>query len=145
MWNDIIEPPNPANVDDINVIIRNQNKIIEKLLNLNLIDSNEVPTENIRADYSILYAFVQEVYYFIDEQFELINNGDWKSVYYETPTNRLYEPNRKEWQMWIDTLNDLWEIVNGKKGKWEYLVCYDGYATISGKKILVQGEKINGV
>lgn len=136
-------PTKFVNINDVSNIIRNQNNILEKLNELKLISSSDVP-QSIFPDYSMLYINVRNVYDSIDKKFDLINSGDWQSAYYKPATKRLYEPSRTEWQRWIDTLNDLWEIVNGRKGKWQYLLCRDGYATINGKKILVQGEMING-
>ena len=61
--------------------------------------------------------------------------------YVESKTIGNYEPNRQQWQRWIDILNDMYSIVTGEKNKWCQMLCNDGYPTINGKKIIVRGNE----
>lgn len=140
MWNSYLLPPNPANATDVNNIFANQQYIYNQLINNGItIDSIDM----ISASPDMFYSEIADIYVKIEKNLDLINDNIYQSAYYIASVTRgNYEPDRSEWQRWIDVLNDMYNILNGITGKWQYLVCIDEYPLIDGKKIVLRGDKI---
>ena len=145
MWTNYREPPNIVNAVDVNNIYYNQLEILGKLVELKVF-KRPASFKEVSANFSILYKDVEEIYKQLETNFDAINENECESVFYYAPMKRSsLEPNRKEWERWINILNDMYGIVNGQKGKWQYLRFADGYPTINGERILVRGDVISGV
>ena len=86
-----------------------------------------------------LFDILQNIEYNLD----VISDNDVKSIYYGEPKIiGEYASNREDIWRWLQILNDMYNILNDSFGKWQYLLCEDGYPTIDGKKILVRGDFI---
>ena len=86
-----------------------------------------------------LFDILQNIEYNLD----VISDNDVKSIYYGEPKIiGEYASNREDIWRWLQVLNDMYNILNGSFGKWQYLLCKDGFPTIDGKKILVRGDFI---
>lgn len=142
-WNTYNEPPNPANAVDVNNIFSNQRYIVDKLteagITVNMLS-------DITANAEMQYYQVANIYQNIEKNFDYISDNEYQSAYYiasatMAETRGNYEPDRAEWQNWLAVLNDMFDILNGTVGKWQYLVLTDHYAIINNCKIVLRGDK----
>lgn len=142
MWTKYTEPPKIVNAVDVNNIFQNEKHIYDKLIELGLdvesvIDYNATP--------SLPYQIFPELYQLIEQNLDQLNNTEFRSAYYiDSVIRGEFEPNRAEWQRWIDVLNDMYDMTIGTKGKWQYLLTKDGYVYDKYEQpILIRGEKVN--
>lgn len=135
-----IEPPNPANATDINNIYENQKYIFDKLIEQGVTPDT---LSEILATPTMQYSSIADVYINLEKNLDKIGDNEYGSAYYGNSVTRgSYEPDRDEWQRWLNVLNDMYNILNGIVGKWQYLCCSDGYPIINNSKILLRGETI---
>lgn len=142
-WNSYLEPPNPANAIDVNKIFLNQKYIFDRLTELGVtVDT----LSEVSANAEMQYYEIANIYRTIEKNFDYVSNNEYRSAYYiasatMAKTRGNYEPNRAEWQNWIDVLNDMYNILSGAVGKWQYLVLTDKYAIINNNRIVLRGDK----
>lgn len=139
-WNKT--PPNPINAVDVNNIFSKQRYIANILKELGL--TSNVSSVYVNAETQ--YYEIANVYRTIENNFDNISGSEYQSAFYiasatMAKTRGNYEPNRAEWQNWLDVLNDMYNILNGTVGKWQYLVLTDKYAIIDNCKIVLRGDK----
>ena len=141
-WHSYEKIPNPINATDLKNFYENEVYIKEMLVSLGY----TVDTLNDIAPLQTSpYKAIKKFYDDMELNLDIISDNDCESAYYIKSVKRgNREPSRSEWQRWLDVLNDMYNIVNGNIGKWQYLLCADGYPTIDGNRILLRGDKING-
>ena len=142
-WHSYLGPPNPANAVDVNNIFENQQYIVEKLTEAEITVNT---LADISANITTPYYELSGIYKNIEANFDKISDNQYQSAYYITSATLAkkrgnYEPNRAEWQNWLDVLNDMYNILNGTVGKWQYLVLTDQYPIIDNCKIVLRGDK----
>ena len=138
---DISTIPKPASAEDVRKIVTAIKYINDLLVAKGYtVETLENPLIGVFP-----YVNVAAKYQAIENDLAKISNNELESAYFVKKVIRgYYEPNRAEWQRWIDILVDMDEILTGQVGKWQYLKCTDGYPTVNGQKILLRGVKING-
>ena len=141
LWYDYSTPIEILNVNDIKNIMTNINTI-RLILNQkgytisDLIDVEAKFGSQLKGD---ILEILQNIEYNLD----IISDNDAKSIYYVEPkTVGEYASNKEDIWRWIQILNEMHDMATGVYGKWQYLLCDDGYPTINGKKILVRGDMI---
>ena len=140
VWHDYSTPIEILNVGDIENIKSNMDTI-RKLLVFN--EYNVEQLVDVNETYGTQFNGVLEILQNIEYNLDILNNNDAKSIYYVEPkTVGEYGSNKDDIWRWIQVLNEMYDILIGTFGKWQYLVCADGYPTINGKKILVRGDII---
>ena len=100
----------------------------------------------VSANAEMQYYEIANIYRTIEKNFDYVSGNEYQSAYYIASDTMAkargnYEPNRAEWQNWIDVLNDMYNILNGAVGKWQYLVLTDQYPIINNNKIVLRGDK----
>lgn len=138
IWYDYAVPLEVLNVNDIKNIKSNivTIKSILLLKGYDVEALREIPTE-INTPLNNIFDLLQNIEYNLD----VISDNDAKSIYYvESKTIGEYASNRDDIWRWIQILNEMYNILTGVYGKWQYLLCTDGYPTIEGKKILTRGD-----
>ena len=138
---DIKTIPKPASAEDVRKIV-SAIKYINDLLVAKgyTVETLENPLIGVFP-----YVNVAAKYQAIENDLAKISNNELESAYFVKKVIRgYYEPNRAEWQRWIDILVDMNNMLNGQVAKWQYIKCSDGYPTVNGQKILLRGVKING-
>lgn len=143
-WYFYNEPPNPANAVDVNNIFSNQKYIAEILKNAGIAINS---LSDVLARSETPYCEVANIYQTIEQNFDSISGTQYKSAFHIASATMAkkrgnYEPDRAEWQNWIDVLNDMYNILNGTVGKWQYLVLTDQYPIINNCRIVLRGDKI---
>lgn len=139
-WFNYSKPIEILNTEDIARILSNINTI-QSLLYVKGYSVAElyelIPQKDIV--FRDVFDFLQKIEYNLD----IISDNDAKSIYYGG-SKQIGDiaPNRNEIWRWVQILNDMYNILMGNVGKWQYLACNDGYPTINGKKILLRGEII---
>lgn len=142
-WHSYLGPPNPANAGDVNNIFSNQKYISDRLTELGItVDT----LSDVSANAEMEYYEIANIYRTIEKNFDYVSGNEYQSAYYIASATLAkkrgnYEPNRAEWQNWIDVLNDMYNILNGTVGKWQYLVLVDQYPIIDNYKIILRGDK----
>lgn len=140
VWHDYSTPIEILNVSDIENIKSNMDTI-RKLLVLN--EYNVEQLVDVNETYGTQFNGVLEILQNIEYNLDILNNNDAKSIYYIEPkTVGEYGSNKDDIWRWIQVLNEMYDILTGTFGKWQYLLCADGYPTINGKKLLVRGDII---
>lgn len=140
VWHDYSTPIEILNVSDIENIKSNMDTI-RKLLVLN--EYNVEQLVDVNEAYETQFNGVLEILQNIEYNLDILNNNDAKSIYYIEPkTVGEYGSNKDDIWRWIQVLNEMYDILTGTFGKWQYLLCADGYPTINGKKLLVRGDII---
>ena len=140
IWYDYPNPIEILNVSDIENIKSNMDTI-RKLLVLN--EYNVEQLVDVNEAYGTQFNGVLEILQNIEYNLDILNNNDAKSIYYIEPkTVGEYGSNKDDIWRWIQVLNEMYDILTGTFGKWQYLLCADGYPTINGKKLLVRGDII---
>lgn len=140
VWHDYSTPIEILNVSDIENIKSNMDTI-RKLLVLN--EYNVEQLVDVNEAYGTQFNGVLEILQNIEYNLDILNNNDAKSIYYIEPkTVGEYGSNKDDIWRWIQVLNEMYDILTGTFGKWQYLLCADGYPTINGKKLLVRGDII---
>ncbi len=140
IWYDYPNPIEILNVSDIENIKSNMDTI-RKLLVLN--EYNVEQLVDVNETYGSQFNEILEILQNIEYNLDILNNNDAKSIYYIEPkTVGEYGSNKDDIWRWIQVLNEMYDILTGTFGKWQYLLCADGYPTINGKKLLVRGDII---
>ena len=140
IWYDYPNPIEILNVSDIENIKSNMDTI-RKLLVLN--EYNVEQLVDVNETYGSQFNEILEILQNIEYNLDILNNNDAKSIYYIEPkTVGEYGSNKDDIWRWIQVLNEMYDILTGTFGKWQYLLCTDGYPTINGKKLLVRGDII---
>lgn len=140
VWHDYSTPIEILNVSDIENIKSNMDTI-RKLLVLN--EYNVEQLVDVNETYGSQFNEILEILQNIEYNLDILNNNDAKSIYYIEPkTVGEYGSNKDDIWRWIQVLNEMYDILTGTFGKWQYLLCSDGYPTINGKKLLVRGDII---
>lgn len=139
-WHIYTEPLEVLNAEDVNNIQENI-IVISNLLKENGYIAYDL-TQFIAyktSDFIDVYNFLQN----IENNLWAISQNSVKSIYFgDEKTLGEYAPNKEEVWRWVQILNDMYGILTGEHGKWQYLLCLDGYPVIRGKKILVRGDTI---
>lgn len=141
LWYDYSTPIEILNVNDIKNILSNINTIRLILTQKGYLIDDLIEVE---AKFGSQFkGDILEILQNIEYNLDIISNNDAKSIYYVEPkTVGEYASNKEDIWRWVQILNEMHDIVTGVYGKWEYLLCNDGYPTINGKKILVRGDMI---
>lgn len=140
VWYSFTEPIEVLNTEELNKITSNINTI-GIMLNSSgrTIEGITALTAEKGINYLEVVDFLDDIGYTLD----VLNSTDIVSIYgiesFEI-TNKA--PNKEDIWRWLQCLEDLYLILRGTFGKWQYLLCEDGLPTINGKKIVVRGEKI---
>ena len=141
LWYDYSTPIEILNVNDIKNILSNINTI-----RLILNQKGYLIEDLIEVDAKFDSQFkgdILEILQNIEYNLDIISNNDAKSIYYVEPkTVGEYALDKADIWRWVQILNEMHDMVTGVYGKWQYLLCDDGYPTINGKKILVRGDMI---
>jgi hypothetical protein len=140
VWYNYPLPIDILNASDINNIQSN----ITTIRNLLIMNGYTVEQLNeIVASPNLLLKDIFDILQSVEYNLDIINNADAKSIYYIEPkTIGEYAPNKTDIWRWLQILNDMYLILTGVFGKWQRLRCADGYPTITGKTILLRGEKL---
>lgn len=139
-WYEYAEPLDILNSEDIEKIHANMLTIRSMLL-VNgyaveaLIDvaaAKDIPLTSMRA-------FLQSIEHNLDR----ISDNDCQSVYYVGPhVIGNIAPDKLDIWRWIQVLNDMYNMLSGTIGKWQYVLCNDGYPTINGSKLIIRGDSV---
>lgn len=138
VWYNYSQPIEILNATDVQHIKSNIITIRSMLL---LKGYNVEPLYNITADTNTPLINIFDILQNIEYNLDVISDNDVKSIYYIEPkTIGEYASNKDDIWRWISILNEMYNILTGSFGKWQYLLCTDGYATIDDKKILIRGD-----
>lgn len=86
-----------------------------------------------------MFDILQNIEYNLDK----VNGTELYTPYYVEPKKiGKYAPDKEAIWRWLQTLNDLFDILTGVAGQWGYLLCTDGYPTIDGNRLLLRGDLI---
>ena len=139
-WYDYSKPIEILNSEDVNHIYSNI-KTIRSMLLLSGRDVEQLDEVHIGKDthYGSMFALLQNIEYNIDK----ISENDCKSIYYGYPAYiDSHASNTNDIWRWIQILNEMYLILTGSFGKWQYVLLADGCPTIQGKRLLIRGEKV---
>lgn len=140
VWHSFAEPIEVLNTEELNKIISNMNTI-----GIMLRASGRTIEEiaSLTAEKGIKYLGVVDFLHDIGYTLDVLNSTDIVSIY-GTESFEITDkaPNKEDIWRWLQCLEDLYLILRGSFGKWQYLLCENGLPTINGKKIVVRGEKI---
>lgn len=140
VWYNYSQPIEILNATDVQHIKSNIITIRSMLL---LKGYNVESLYNIIADINTPLINIFDILQNIEYNLDAISDNDAKSIYYIEPkTIGEYASNKNDIWRWISILNEMYNILTGSFGKWQYLLCLDGYPTIDENKILVRGEKV---
>ena len=138
VWYNYSQPIEILNASDVQHIKSNIITIRSMLL---LKGYNVESLYNIIADINTPLINIFDILQNIEYNLDAISDNDVKSIYYIEPkTIGEYASNKDDIWRWISILNEMYNILTGSFGKWQYLLCADGSPTINGKKILVRGD-----
>ena len=140
VWYNYSQPIEILNATDVQHIKSNIITIRSMLL---LKGYNVEPLYNIIADTNTPLINIFDILQNIEYNLDIISSTDVKSIYYIEPkTIGEYAPNKQDIWRWIQVLNEMYNILTGEFGKWQILLCEDGYPIINEKNILIRGDKI---
>ena len=134
------EVPKYLNSEDVNYIHKNMQTI--KTL---LTEKGYAPQElaNVSASKSTPFADMFDILQNIEYNLDKVNSAGLVTPYYVEPKKiGKYAPDKNAIWRWLQTLNDLFDILTGVAGQWGYLLCTDGYPTIDGNRLLLRGDLI---
>lgn len=139
VWYDYSEPLEVLNSEDVNHIYSNmqtiQSLLLENGYNVNLIDT----TTEKSISLSKMLELLQNIEYNLDR----LNDTGFRSIHYVQPkTVGSKASNYNDIWRWLQILNEMYLMLNGTFGKWEYVLLDDGYPTIDGKRLLIRGDTI---
>ena len=139
-WTNYSQPIKILSATDINNIKENIEIIRGLLTEKGFTVGN---TQDFQASESTQFIEMFDILSNIEYNLDIISDNACKSVYYGySVTIGDYASNKKDIWRWIQILNDMYNILNGNVGKWQYLVCNDGVVTIWNRKILVRGDLV---
>jgi uncharacterized protein YjdB len=139
-WYDYSKPIEVLNSEDVNHIYSNMRTIRSMLLATGRdVEQLNDTTARKNMPYIEMFALFQNIEY----NFDKISNNDCMSIYYgDSAQLGDYAPNTNDIWRWIQILNEMYLILTGSFGKWQYALLSDGYPTINGKRLLIRGEKV---
>lgn len=140
VWYDYSEPLEVLNTEDVQHIQANMQTIRSMLLSKGYaVESLENVNPGKNTPFIEMLAILQNIEYNLDR----LNGNDCKSLYYLEPKivgSRA--SNYNDIWRWIQILNEMYLILTGTFGKWQYILLNDGYPTIAGKRLLIRGDKV---
>lgn len=139
-WTNYSQPIEILSATDINNIKENIEIIRSLLVEKGVLVGD---TKDFQASESTQFIEMFDILSNIEYNLDIISDNACKSVYYGySVTIGDYASNKKDIWRWIKILNDMYNILNGNVGKWQYLVCNDGVVTVWSRKILVRGDLV---
>jgi len=137
-WTEYTEPIEILYASDVNNIKEN----IEIIRNLLAQKGFTVEsTKSIQVNENTQYIEMFDILSNIEYNLDIISNNEARSAYYVEPkTIGEYASNKEDIWRWIQILNDMYDILNGNIGKWQYLLCTNGFPVIDGEKIITRGD-----
>lgn len=139
-WYDYSEPLEILNAEDVQHIYSNMQTIHSLLVSkgYSLESLNEIDAQKSTPLIEML-ALLQNIEYNLDR----LNNPEILSIYYIEPKIiGDIAPDINDIWRWVQILNEMYNILMGDFGKWQYILLNDGYPTINGRKLLIRGENI---
>lgn len=139
-WYDYSEPLEILNAEDVQHIYSNMQTVHSLLVSKGYsLDGLEKIDAQKSTPLIEMLALLQNIEYNLDR----LNDPEIISIYYIEPkTIGDIAPNINDIWRWIQILNEMYNILMGDFGKWQYILLDDGYPTINGKKLLIRGENI---
>lgn len=139
-WYEYAEPLDILNSEDVQKIHANMLTIRSMLLvnGYTVGALEDVPAVK-NVPLASMKAFLQNIEYNLDR----ISDNDCRSVYYIGPhVIGGTAPDKQDIWRWIQVLNDMYNMLSGIIGKWQYVLCADGYPTIDGAKLILRGDTV---
>jgi hypothetical protein len=134
------EVPQYLNSEDVNYIQTNM-RTLETILTSKGYTVQDITTITVlkSTPFAQMFDILQNIEYNLDK----VNSTGLYTPYYVEPKKiGKYAPDKNAIWRWIQTLNDLFDILTGVAGQWGYLLCTDGYPTIDGNRLLLRGDLI---